>query len=99
MLGGVLLCVTGAEAMYADLGHFTRQSIQVPSSTLFPKQTLRFLSSVEQSWNRGLLLIDMLDFCTHIDQAFRVSTTPFSCVRHSTTLSCQIGLLLQCTLV
>ena len=28
MLGGVLLCVTGAEAMYADLGHFTRVSIQ-----------------------------------------------------------------------
>ena len=29
MLGGVVLCVTGAEAMYADLGHFTRISIQV----------------------------------------------------------------------
>ena len=29
MLGGVLLCVTGAEAMYADLGHFTRVSVQV----------------------------------------------------------------------
>lgn len=30
MLGGVLLCVTGTEAMYADLGHFTRISVQVP---------------------------------------------------------------------
>lgn len=29
MLGGVLLCVTGVEAMYADLGHFTRISVQV----------------------------------------------------------------------
>lgn len=38
MLGGVLLCVTGVEAMYADLGHFTRVSIQVGSKyeCLFP---------------------------------------------------------------
>lgn len=27
-LGGVLLCVTGSEAMYADLGHFCRRSIK-----------------------------------------------------------------------
>jgi len=35
MLGGVLLSVTGAEAMYADLGHFTRVSIQVCLDLLF----------------------------------------------------------------
>jgi KUP system potassium uptake protein len=29
MLGGVVLCITGAEAMYADLGHFTRRSVSV----------------------------------------------------------------------
>nr|CAB3450971.1 unnamed protein product [Digitaria exilis] len=28
-LGGILLCVTGSEAMYADLGHFSQSSIQV----------------------------------------------------------------------
>jgi KUP system potassium uptake protein len=28
-LGGVLLCITGSEAMYADLGHFSRSSIKV----------------------------------------------------------------------
>ena len=31
MLGGVVLCITGAEAMYADMGHFTRQAISVRS--------------------------------------------------------------------
>ena len=36
MLGGVLLCVTGAEAMYADLGHFTRVSIQANPFSLRP---------------------------------------------------------------
>ncbi|MCO5552631.1 hypothetical protein L7F22_006146 [Adiantum nelumboides] len=28
-LGGVVLCITGAEAMYADLGHFSQRSIKV----------------------------------------------------------------------
>ncbi|MCO5590960.1 hypothetical protein L7F22_044936 [Adiantum nelumboides] len=28
-LGGVLLCITGAEAMYADLGHFSQCSIKI----------------------------------------------------------------------
>ncbi|XP_047174087.1 potassium transporter 4 isoform X2 [Vigna umbellata] len=28
-LGGILLCITGTEAMYADLGHFTASSIRL----------------------------------------------------------------------
>ncbi|KAH1121305.1 hypothetical protein J1N35_004465 [Gossypium stocksii] len=27
-LGGIVLCITGAEAMYADLGHFSKLSIR-----------------------------------------------------------------------
>ena len=29
VLGGVVLCVTGGEALYADLGHFSRRSIRL----------------------------------------------------------------------
>lgn len=29
MLGGTILCITGAEAMFADLGHFNKRSIQM----------------------------------------------------------------------
>ena len=28
-MSGVLLCITGVEAMYADLGHFSRRAVQV----------------------------------------------------------------------
>ncbi|CAA3019906.1 potassium transporter 5 [Olea europaea var. sylvestris] len=36
-LGGVVLCITGAEAMFADLGHFNVRSIQISFSGLvFP---------------------------------------------------------------
>ncbi|GLJ23161.1 hypothetical protein SUGI_0437320 [Cryptomeria japonica] len=34
LLGGVVLCITGAEAMFADLGHFNKRSIQIAYSTL-----------------------------------------------------------------
>ncbi|CAN6865034.1 unnamed protein product [Brassica oleracea] len=33
-LGGILLCITGSEAMFADLGHFTQLSIQAKFITL-----------------------------------------------------------------
>ena len=29
VLGSVVLCITGGEALYADLGHFGRRAIQV----------------------------------------------------------------------
>ncbi|CAN6468786.1 unnamed protein product [Victoria cruziana] len=36
-LGGVVLCITGSEAMFADLGHFTVRSIQISMcSVVFP---------------------------------------------------------------
>ncbi|KAH9303017.1 hypothetical protein KI387_014600 [Taxus chinensis] len=34
LLGGVVLCITGAEAMFADLGHFNKRSIQIAYSAL-----------------------------------------------------------------
>ena len=40
MLGGILLCITGTEAMFADLGHFNVPAIQVgcaPSSLSNPQ--------------------------------------------------------------
>jgi KUP system potassium uptake protein len=32
-LGGVVLCITGTEAMFADLGHFNIRAIQVHTSS------------------------------------------------------------------
>lgn len=29
MLGGVMLCVTGAEALFADMGHFSHSAVMV----------------------------------------------------------------------
>jgi len=43
MVGGVFLCVTGAEALYADLGHFGRMPIRLAwSSLVFPALILNY---------------------------------------------------------
>jgi len=43
VVGGVFLCVTGAEALYADLGHFGRMPIQLAWSCLvFPALILNY---------------------------------------------------------
>ena len=43
ILGAVVLCVTGAEALYADLGHFGRQPIRLAwFSVVMPALTLNY---------------------------------------------------------
>jgi KUP system potassium uptake protein len=43
VLGGVFLCVTGAEALYADMGHFGPKPIRLAWSTLvFPSLILNY---------------------------------------------------------
>ena len=43
VLGGVFLCVTGAEALYADMGHFGARPIQLAwSSLVFPSLVLNY---------------------------------------------------------
>ena len=43
VLGGVFLCVTGAEALYADMGHFGARPIRVAWSVIvFPSLVLNY---------------------------------------------------------
>ncbi|CAD6235107.1 unnamed protein product [Miscanthus lutarioriparius] len=43
-LGGVILCITGTEAMFADLGHFNMRAIQIGFSVvLFPSVLLAYI--------------------------------------------------------
>nr|AEJ88343.1 putative potassium transporter [Tamarix hispida] len=43
-LGGILLCMTGSEAMFADLGHFSQLSIQLGfSCVVYPSLILAYM--------------------------------------------------------
>ncbi|MRR35864.1 potassium transporter Kup, partial [bacterium] len=58
ILGSVVLCITGCEALYADLGHFGRRSIHTSwFSFVFPALLLNYLG-------QGALLLN------HPDKAF-----------------------------
>ncbi|WP_395688865.1 potassium transporter Kup [Caenimonas koreensis] len=52
ILGAVVLCVTGAEALYADLGHFGKRPIRLAwFSVVMPSLTLNY-------FGQGALLLD-----------------------------------------
>ncbi|XP_073300401.1 potassium transporter 6-like isoform X1 [Primulina huaijiensis] len=43
-LGGILLCITGSEAMFADLGHFSQMSIKIAfTSIVYPSLVLAYM--------------------------------------------------------
>lgn len=43
LLGGIILCITGSEAMFADLGHFSKSSIQIAFLfTIYPSLVLTY---------------------------------------------------------
>ncbi|GLJ28770.1 hypothetical protein SUGI_0567290 [Cryptomeria japonica] len=43
-LGGILLCITGSEAMFADLGHFSQLSIKIAfTSIVYPAVILAYM--------------------------------------------------------
>lgn len=43
-LGGILLCITGSEAMFADLGHFSQLSIKIAfTSFVYPSLILAYM--------------------------------------------------------
>ncbi|PQQ18307.1 potassium transporter 6 [Prunus yedoensis var. nudiflora] len=44
VLGGILLCITGSEAMFADLGHFSQLSIKIAfTSLVYPALVLAYM--------------------------------------------------------
>lgn len=46
-LGGIVLCITGTEAMFADLGHFSVRSIQIAfSGIVYPALICAYLGQV-----------------------------------------------------
>jgi KUP system potassium uptake protein len=70
LLGSVVLCITGAEALYADMGHFGRTPIRVAwSVVVFPGLLLNY-------FGQGALF---LENGAHVSNGFYdlVSSTPF----------------------
>jgi KUP system potassium uptake protein len=68
VLGGVFLCVTGAEALYADMGHFGAKPIRLAwSAVVFPSLVLNYA---------GQAAIVLADGVTTDNIFYRLCPTP-----------------------
>eukprot|EP00249_Psilotum_nudum_P018191 c26681_g2_i1 orf=652-3183(+) len=64
-LGGLVLCITGGEAMFADLGHFSVRSIQIAFSCIvYPCLLLAYMGQAAY----------LLRYPSNVDDAFYKST-------------------------
>ena len=55
VLGGVFLCVTGAEALYADMGHFGAKPIRLAwSAIVFPSLVLNYAGQAAIVLDQGV---------------------------------------------
>ncbi|MBX7192533.1 MAG: potassium transporter Kup [Sandaracinaceae bacterium] len=64
VLGSVVLCITGGEALYADMGHFGRRPISFAWGLVFPALTLNY-------FGQGALLLEDPDM--HEDSFFALT--------------------------
>ncbi|GAB2215824.1 hypothetical protein Droror1_Dr00020227 [Drosera rotundifolia] len=69
-LGGILLCSTGSEAMFADLGHFTQSSIKVAFTFLvYPALILAYMGQAAYISKHRTL--EGVEFYVSIPEALR----------------------------
>ncbi|KAL7091637.1 hypothetical protein ACP275_12G117900 [Erythranthe tilingii] len=103
-LGGCVLCITGAEAMFADLGHFSVPSIQIAFTTVvFPCLLLAYMGQaaylIKQPQTADRIFYESVPeglfwpvFATATIAAIIASqamiSASFSCVKQAMALGC-----------
>ncbi|VAI60482.1 unnamed protein product [Triticum turgidum subsp. durum] len=101
-LGGILLCVTGSEAMYADLGHFSQRSIQIAFiSVVYPALVLAYMGqaayisqhhSFENSYHIGFYVsVPVIAILASVVGSQAIITGTFSIIKQCSALSCFPG--------
>ncbi|KAL6520297.1 Potassium transporter 8 [Orobanche minor] len=83
-LGGILLCITGSEAMFADLGHFSQLSIQIAFSFVSDYR-IGFYVSVPEKIRWPVLAIAIL---AAVVGSQAVITGTFSIIKQCCALGC-----------
>ncbi|VAI72898.1 unnamed protein product [Triticum turgidum subsp. durum] len=92
-LGGILLCVTGSEAMYADLGHFSQSSIKIAfTSLVYPALILAYMGQAAYiSRHHNFENINHIGFYVSVPAVIgsqAVITGTFSIIKQCCSLSC-----------
>ncbi|KAK6931079.1 Potassium transporter [Dillenia turbinata] len=91
-LGGCVLCITGAEAMFADLGHFTVRSIQIAFTCMvFPCLLLAYMGQaaylIQHPVGFFWPVFIIATLAAVIASQAMISAT-FSCIKQAMALGC-----------
>ncbi|XP_020252789.1 probable potassium transporter 9 [Asparagus officinalis] len=72
-LGGILLCMTGSEAMFADLGHFSHSAIQIAFTALvYPALVLGYMGQAAYlSQHHRISTIYQIGFYATVPESIR----------------------------
>nr|KJB77990.1 hypothetical protein B456_012G171200 [Gossypium raimondii] len=73
VLGGILLCITGSEAMFADLGHFSQLSIKIAfTSLVYPSLILAYMGQAAYlSWHHNIKSDYQIGFYVSVPEKLR----------------------------
>eukprot|EP01018_Ginkgo_biloba_P005531 Gb_17337 [translate_table: standard] len=68
-LGGILLCITGSEAMFADLGHFSQLSIQIAFTfMIYPALILAYMGQAAFISHHHIYEYEQIGFYTSVPE-------------------------------
>ncbi|XP_077240020.1 potassium transporter 6-like [Tasmannia lanceolata] len=102
-LGGVLLCIAGSEAMFADLGHFSKKSIKIAFSFLvYPALIISymgqtaFISKNHSVCEQGMTYLSASMPKRYIRHVFTVLSLLASAVGSQATITGSFSIIKQC---
>ncbi|THU60377.1 hypothetical protein C4D60_Mb07t12040 [Musa balbisiana] len=100
-LGGILLCITGSEVMFADLGHFSQLSIQIAfTSMVYPSLILAYMGQaaylskhhiIESDYRIGFYVsvpVLAIAILAAVVGSHAIITGTFSIIKQCSALSC-----------
>ncbi|XP_042502114.1 potassium transporter 8-like [Macadamia integrifolia] len=71
-LGGILLCITGSEAMFVDLGHFSQLSIKIAfTSVVYPSLILAYMGQAAYLSKHHTIDSDLIGFYISVPERIR----------------------------
>ncbi|KAK4478600.1 hypothetical protein RD792_014088 [Penstemon davidsonii] len=86
-LGGVILCTTGAEALFADLGHFSVRSIKLSACTIvYPSVFLAYVGQAAYLRHHNFAVSD--SFYKSVPTSQSLISGSFSVIQQSLSLGC-----------
>ncbi|KAI4326289.1 hypothetical protein MLD38_031618 [Melastoma candidum] len=99
-LGSVLLCIAGSEAMFADLGHFSKRSVAITFSCfVYPALVLSYAGQaayISKNWRSKDFNHLLTSIPKHFRHAYVILSLLASAVGSQATITASFSIINQC---